>query len=512
MLYGEIYFLKMPFTRGGQRRPYLLTNINDIWDEYGVHAYIKSGGFPEFQFTPESKRILVENIDDIVEANYVVTVNSVVTDSYNAYWIDGITPLFTGSTTDTTPALVDITEDLTITEILNHGLPKIAGKVLQTTETLTGIYGGGKPPVQGIFNPGTYTRYVRHNTGPLAPYWAVGVYSTANFDLEMLVADYTTVADGEFAWEERAQKLATLASITRNDKDENVSLIALYAFPLSWIAPYVGTGRTTGKTVSGEAVTFSTFRVVGTTGGLGGDILAETLTTYIPHVYDKVYYQTSGHFVEIKPEINNGEVKVTIPIYISIPCLGDFSSAIKVYAMVNGVQVDLSNDFKLDFVINETALQTAQSQVATGINVAANVIGAVGGVAGGIASGNYFGAVQSLVGGASGISDHLAQLAQPAQTQATQSAASAAINLYGGECIVFIKPTNSAAIEAEIARVGLFYDRPPYIDDITDLLETENAFVKMDTVEIADALDTATAEAFVEELKRGVKVYPLTTS
>ena len=150
-------------------------------------------------------------------------------------------------------------------------------------------------------------------------------------------------------------------------------------------------------------------------------------------------------------------------IYVGVP-FGYSSDNIAIFLEVEGEIIDITDDFQADFAINDQALKQAQQKENTTLSVMTGVIGGIGGVVGGVSSGNYFGAIQSALGGASALmAPTLAR-----KTPAAQRGSGNVVTAIYGQGILAIASTyyltNEEQYDTALSRFGYIYPNKPYTE------------------------------------------------
>lgn len=172
-------------------------------------------------------------------------------------------------------------------------------------------------------------------------------------------------------------------------------------------------------------------------------------------------FRTPARLIEITGDPSVEEC-TTVKLIAEPAASGGGSDSLTIYAVINGEFIDISEDFTVDFAVNEEALRVAQQKEVTAIRTVANVVGGIGGVVGGVASGNYFGAVQSAVGAVGGLAEMYSYKKQPAQVKTGGSALNGFANM-GLLAFVCVSPsTDNAKTLADL--YGYLTPELPYIE------------------------------------------------
>lgn len=140
--------------------------------------------------------------------------------------------------------------------------------------------------------------------------------------------------------------------------------------------------------------------------------------------YTTVFIRTPKQAIPIDCDMSIDQSSESrVYAYLAISNGGMNDDGISIVIKVGDQVHDVSDDFTVDFAINEQALRQVQHKELTALQGISTVVGTLGGVVGGVASGNYFGAVQSLVGGANSLGGMVANRTTPATMRAGGSAA-----------------------------------------------------------------------------------------
>ena len=206
--------------------------------------------------------------------------------------------------------------------------------------------------------------------------------------------------------------IAKLDRLSIDHNLENVSIVRAYIIPEEWINTY-GHGRVewiaydvNNKKIADKIDIFQPYNIESAepltlvfAGNIGDPFSDDYFVTPARKIkLPKAYSMTDG-------ETNNASVTCKYRIYFAPSCAENAVGAdsLRIVLSTNDPEyIDISSDYEIDFAVNEAALRQTQQKEFTAIKGIAAVVGAVGGAVGGVASGNYFGAVQSMIGGVSG--------------------------------------------------------------------------------------------------------------
>ena len=505
-----IYFYKnYPFMQGGERVPWVPegTTADDI-NNYFNKLLVATFNVTDRQFTSNQERIAVADYNAIKDCNYCRVYNSQTDETLN-YFITNIVVMTGAPGKAPAPAWVYIEED----DFFNnfYGLndsnaveyPTVRGRIVQYTASLPLPYDSDQlerqSPVAPIFR-GINLKYAAAETADNFAYIARYVDENGYF----YNATHQSGRNG-IAVARRLGAAATLRNVLGDTV--NVQCLNLYVVPYSWIEPFnplTGSGLIT----TGDGATLEVWLNLSLpTSGI--QKVAEYTTPYFPS-YTKMWVKTPAQAIElVATQYVTTDQRHRISIYMDVSLDGDMSNELTIYMGVNGELVDITNDYTMDFAINEQAAYIAQHKGAVATNTVANVIGAIGGVIGGVSSGNYFGAVSSAASGVAGVTGQFAGLKTPANMTNAGSAANAlAYNLI---CFVYDNdPANFDEIQFELSRHGWIYPSQPYKDNV-ETTATPGAFVKLNECEVVGAFDSNAATRIADKFTAGVKFIAIDT-
>lgn len=217
-------------------------------------------------------------------------------------------------------------------------------------------------------------------------------------------------------------------------------------------------------------------------------------------VFDKLFLFTPSRIIEVE---NCFDQYFTVNIQINIAGDGVGSIGVGVSLIINNKIYDITNDFKIPFAVNEGALKQAQFQASTTIQYIGNILGSIGGMIGGFASGNYFGALQSLVGGIQGVTNLQNETRAPAQLK-TEGLTMTMIQQTGG-AIGYMIVQQDVETETIIMRNGYIYtDSPVLTLTANNITEDYYQFASCEVPEVAGGGQNA--QATIETMfLRGVR-------
>lgn len=493
------FYKNYPFVKGGERvpRPTTPAIIPAYLARLKVAEYTNEGTFFEGQ-----ERIIVDNFDEIDGANFCSI--EVAEGDTHYYYIDDIRRVPGNPAPDA--AEIYITEDVFLTDFfqVKDGRivtpTSICGRIAQTDynfntrakyykiRPVEPIY---KAPQISVIEPypdGTRYAFIGYTTaqtvGSVAFVWAA----------EYLNSRLNVLNGVQFAG-----GITTI--VVQGKLPLDVSLLNLFIIPYSWVENLI------------QPDDGSYFQSVESTDNIPCTVFDPTkLSTGIIKVAelspgeitaDKTTFKTAMHEEPIEGTNNESENPTRIGIYLETS-VGYGTDTLTILATINNKVIDLTEDFKVDYPLNEAALQLAQHKSTAAINSVATVIGSVGGVIGGATSGNYFGAVSSAIAGIEGLTSQYEGLKNPPSLHNAGNGGNA-IAVYGG--LAFYQYSNAAnadEVSEEINARGYLYPQTPY-RDITDLI-TANAvnYMRLLNAEIVGNFGADVADEIAARFARGI--------
>lgn len=215
--------------------------------------------------------------------------------------------------------------------------------------------------------------------------------------------------------------------------------------------------------------------------------------------YNLCYIQTPCSFYMAGiPDYN-----LTFSIEINIPPGGIGSDTITISLILKNEIIDITQDYSTAFAVNDEAVKKAQFKQVNAIGQISNIIGAVGGVVGGVASGNYFGAVQSLVAGTSGLAENAAIGKAPAQVKSSGDAYNT-FETIRGLCAAYVT-CDTETTNKTIEKYGLPVETNPYVElPANTITESYYKFAECDAIGLSGGGQNA--QATIETMfLRGVR-------
>ena len=487
----RIVFFKIPFMRGGYRVP-ACPVINAPITYMG--AWKVAEVVTDLAFAETQREIIVDGATAVAaddgKANYVYiaqTTNSAVgvyTDDVRGayYWMDDLQFVGVQDGSDTPAAVVTISPDVWLTDFCS-GYTSVHGRLAQSSLLLAGE--PRTPLVAPVYDISQVKQYDMLQESQ--SFFLVGVFALADGSIYTLTEQVMGLGAVD-AVMRAFGGVETITAYKGNDKifESAASCARIYMLPQDFARTTDGVSLVANSLTdiryvvhaadaSVPDVTARGF-VLGTALGGGGlrrvkNVTAPTAATNFNNVSSSSWIVTPARFVSLDAvrgiEDSSGASPTLAAFYLSATTIGDDS--LQIYMQVGDEFIDVSNDFLVDFAVNEKAVQQAQQKQLVALQAITGVIGAAGGVAGGIASGNYFGAVQAIAGGV----ETFASLGAAKRTPAQIRGNGGAMGFYAmANTLVMIvsceKLFNSARVTATEEEYGWQYDNAPYYDDVLE--------------------------------------------
>ena len=487
----RIVFFKIPFMRGGYRVP-VCPVINAPITYMG--AWKVAEVVTDLAFAETQREIIVDGATAVAaddgKANYVYiaqTTNSAVgvyTDDVRGayYWLDDLQ--FVGVQDDGTPAaVVTISPDVWLTDFCS-GYTSVRGRLSQSTVEIENT---PRTALQAPYYDAEFLQQFDALT-PGAGLYIVASMTTERGEIETFVAHAVGILDAE----EVVRHLGSATKLeTRRDGaatgSYNVTCVKIYMLPGDFLtstdgqllyAPDDGVNGewhiisaqdydlTVGKFIEGANISGTGLVRVR---NIKSPSAAASVVLY--NINCKSWLVTPARFVEISPRGGmknpSGSVPTLCAFFIAGARVGD--DGVKIYLQVDDEFIDVSDDFIVDFAVNDEAVKNAQHKQLVALQTVAGVIGAIGGAVGGFSSGNYFGGVQSIVGGV----ENVANLASVKHKVAQMRGNGEVFSFYNfAHTLALIvstgTPVNNGEISAVEAEYGWQYDNAPYYDDVLE--------------------------------------------
>ena len=483
----RIVFFNIPFMRGGYRVPACPFGDKPITH---MAAYKVAEVVTDLAFAETQREIIVDGdtataADDGM-ANYVYiaqTNNSTIGNYTNDvrpayYWVDDLQ--FVGVAGNDTPAaVVTISPDVWLTDFFSSR-PIVQGRLAQSTLEITST------PRTALQAPYYEVEFLQQFDAltPGAGLYIVASMTTERGEIETFVAH----AAGILSAEEIVRYFGSAAKLEkRRDGTKslsyNVTCVRIYMLPDDFLtstdgqllyAPDDGVNGewhiisaqdhdlTVGKFIEGSNIHGTGLVRVR---NIKSPSAAASIVLY--NINCKSWLVTPARFVEISPRVGvkkpSGSAPALCAFFIAGARTGD--DGIKIYLQVGDEFIDVSDDFIVDFAVNDEAVKNAQHKQLVALQTVAGALGAIGGAVGGFSSGNYFGGVQSIVGGV----ENLANLGAVRNKVAQMRGNGDVFSFYSfvHTLVLLVStgtPVNNGEIGAVEAEYGWQYDNAPYMD------------------------------------------------
>lgn len=482
-------FYNIPYSKNGIERLIPADPYRTAIDQYYLTEIISNESFSETQASFILKNSISVGAGDASawgRANYVriahTQAGATVHGNYNLddnpayYWIDDM-QVCAAPDGANRPERIYISPDAWATDLLdNIRDAMISGDVVQTTDesmqesaeiyelpVAPKLYDvGGIQTINADRSPSSWKNYYRvlfTGTDGLTDdikLFAIDAWKSGTGDLTGSTGDtiYHSVID--------VSKIAKIR-IKGSGTESNFTVLNIYVLPVFLINGRLSTAGETYECVNNSGVGDFT-RVY-----FDNPITPPALNNYfqlaIPTEFRipgaRVFLQTPKQFIEI--ENNRAGNFITHNITFFAMASTTSSDALSLYFNVNGKIYDVTDDFLADFVIAEDQLKISQNKTSYAISQIGSLIGAAGGTLGGLISGNWFGAIQSFVGGISGLTDPIRAFNEPGALRGSGSVMNMACSCQTCVQFVMIPPASGGGFENYITRYGLILPNEPHI-------------------------------------------------
>ena len=527
----RIAFFKIPFMRGGYRVPACPFGDSPIAH---MAAYKVTEVVTDLAFAETQREIIVDGDTAIAidngAANYVYiaqtdseTIGVYTNDRRPAYyWVDDLQ--FVGVSDGTPAAIVTILPDVWLTDFFPN-TPTVRGRLVQSTLEIANT---PRTALQAPYYDNEFLSQFDALT-PGAGLYIVASMTTERGEIETFVAPAIGILDEEEVV--RHLGSATKLEMRRDGEPSgsyNVSCVRIYMLPGDFLTSADGQLLyAPNDGVNGEWHIISAQNYDLTVGKFiyGRDIQGTGLirvrnikspspaaSILLYNINCKSWIVTPARFVEISPRAGmknpSGSVPTLCAFFIAGSRVGD--DGVKIYLQVDDEFIDVSDDFIVDFAVNDEAIKNAQHKQLVALQTVAGVIGAIGGAVGGFSSGNYFGGVQSIVGGV----EDIANLASVKHKVAQMRGNGEAFSFYNfARTLVLIVSTGSPVNNGEVAAVerefGWKYDNAPFVEYTGTDISADNFYRFADVVVENVTGGTAAAVEIAEAFAAGVRLVSL---
>lgn len=526
----RLVFFKIPFMRGGYRVPATPFGDNPIdhMSTYKVTEIVTDLAFAETQ------REIVVNGDTAIAidngaANYVYiaqtnseTIGVYTNDMRPAYyWVDDLQ--FVGVSSGTPAAIVTISPDVWLTDFFSNA-PTVRGRLAQSTLEIANT------PRTALQAP-YYDVELLSQFDALTP--GAGLYIVASMttergEIETFVAPAVGLLDAE-------EIVRHLGSATKLEKRRdgakslsyNVTCVRIYMLPGDFLTStdgqllYAPNDGVNGEwhIISAQDYDLTVGKFIHGTDIEGTGIVRvrnikspSTIASIVLYnINCRSWIVTPARFVEISPRGGmkkpSGSIPTLCAFFIAGARVGD--DGVKIYLQVGEEFIDVSDDFIVDFAVNDEAVKNAQHKQLVALQTVAGAIGAIGGAVGGFSSGNYFGGVQSIVGGVEGIANLGAVKHKVAQMRGNGDVFS--FYNFARTLVLIVStgtPVNNGEITAAENEFGWHYDNAPLKTYNADI-PTDNYYRFSEVVVENVTGGTAAAEEIATAFATGVRLVSL---
>ena len=512
-------FYEIPFMRGGVDVPIVATPGAQVAE---LEKHFVAEIISEKQFSETQNQIVLANAAAVNNANYVRIARTTASQTQSNYdldtdpaffWVEDVQIICTTKDTDgQRSAIITISPDPWLTDFCDaSSAAQLRGRLKQSTKQQPGERIA--PPVEPVtdFSKMTFTD-VSGTDDADSLFCVVGVFADAYGGIAIFasktgkkriesvvsnpnITDYVYYFSKSVSWRYAPQPAEGSVA---------VNCIKLLVVPNDWIE-WAKQGSnvilTTDSERELEAVAIS--------------IKSDFRLHFVASINTPAFFSPKYNYflitpsriirLENTPYILDPNRHPVGHIYIGVPH-GYSSDGIAIILDIEGEIIDITDDFQADFAVNDQALKQAQQKENVSLSVMTGVIGSIGGVVGGVASGNYFGAIQSALGGASAIMAPTVAR----KTPAAQKGSGNVITAIYGQGILAIANTfqvaNSTQYDTALSRYGYIYPNKPYIE-LNSYDDIKGNFYAFEDVEVTGITGgQASAIEIATDLIRGVNL------
>lgn len=518
---NRVSFYKIPFSRTGVTYP--LPTIGGIYAD--LESYKIGEIITEKPFNENQTRITTPAMTDALLACNYIRVGRVNPDAetpagandtnVSYFWCLDCYRLGTSNGEDgNTPGVFEIEPDDVMTEFFEGSAAEVAGRAVNgvlkqsTIADLQNNHFIRSFPLKKYYQDATDVDDIKTLiTGLVTPtdrYTLIFSVTDAYGNI-LLFCSPALSADTMLSEIRNCSTITQLQDKRYTDTWVNCSVTGI------WLLPYDLTafGRLT-PIYSGDITEMKTANASGKTGTfdayefIDADITVNYPITFTStkniNIGDDLYIATPKNFYKYTGDMENIHA---IYFSLSIVRSGLMSDSPTMQIFMNGQAIDVTDDYIMDFAVNEDALNKSRYRTSYVLKGLTTVLSAAGGVIGGIKSGNYFGAVQSIGGGVEGITDLLSAGRNPAQNISEEGRLNYFFKIKGLGYIVFKLRQNDYTRYLE--KFGYTFENSPYVEISADILtEDYYQFASCEVPEIAGGGQNA--QATIEAMfLRGVR-------
>lgn len=528
----RLTFYKIPAMRGGYKVPFapVTEDITSTWSEYRIYECVT-----DLAFSEDQGRIVVDDGQTIADgqANYVrvAMTNSQTLYNYSTdknasfWWVDGIDLLGVYEWQTAVPAVVYITSDPWMSNMyayypsgrpsgIQNAAPKISGRLAQTS--VAALYKDVVtfPPMECDYTGATVKTHIACTTSTRY----IAILSAQDGSIYAVGNAGTTTTEPLTTLKQAAA--IRIPSSSAGQIEKNVSVLRIYALSNDFLANANWQYQRQIQIKITNTEDWKTgFSIFDTTIGAGKSATVSK-TCNVPEFGYGDGYETGWQFARVflktpKQLIDatniyrggtsgaSGAGQEGYPSYDIFLSYHSGSTDISILLCINGEFTDISDDFTVDFAVNDAAVKQTQNKQLFALNAITSVIGAVGGAIGGVKSGNLFGAVQSIAGGVQNLAGMAADRRAPASVRGEGDAETERW-ARGAVCSwVIVYPKNWQDYESICEKFGFLRSTPKiYAGESLDNIAV-NAYYRFDDVQIEGIEQNAAAE-IAADLIRGV--------
>lgn len=510
-------FYKIPFMRGGVDVPIVATPGEQVTE---LEKYFVAEIISEKQFSETQNQIVLANAAAVNNANYVRiarTTASQIQSNYDLdtdpafFWVEDVQIICTTKDTDgPRSAIITISPDPWLTDFCDESSAvQLRGRLKQSTKQQSGERIA--PPVEPVtdFSSLIFTD-VSGTDADDSLFCVIGVYTTAGGSMlicaskngqKRIDTDPNGISSQTYYFSRVASWRYSAAPEELTSAATCIKILVVPNKWIEWAKQGLDITLTTDSGYEIEAVKIS----------IESNFQLNYATTIS---FDDGFLPKYNYFLitpsriirlENAPYVLYPTWNFVGHIYIGVP-YGYSSDGIAIFLDIEGEILDITDDFQADFAINDQALKQAQQKENTTLSVMTGVIGGVGGVVGGVASGNYFGAIQSALGGASALMAPTVARKTPATQKGSGNVMTA---IYGQGILAIAKThqvTNAKQYDTALRRYGYIYPNKPYIE-LTSYDNIKENFYAFEDVEVTGITGgQASAIEIATDLIRGVNL------
>lgn len=268
----------------------------------------------------------------------------------------------------------------------------------------------------------------------------------------------------------RISYASTVIKYTTDVKDFECSVQKVYVIPHEWVRAHGISSATVDVTcatvggsqkVSGVAKYFNRLPQL-TRGKMVkvDDLFWKESVTY-PDPADRIFLRTPQRFIELRGGVGK-EGNILASVFLETSYEGHASDDIKIYLCIDGQFLDVSDDFTLDFTVNQQALWQSQHQALFALQGISSVIGGIAGAATSVATHDYAGAVTGALNTATGVGNMITELHRPGSVIHGGSVMNGLFTIQSPIAFVSVSPSNSEEMKNFAQTYGYTIERPIY--------------------------------------------------